>query len=68
MTRISAQAPYVALHPASGRVGGLLATACPELEVSPRRWGRRPLGHEKVALTSAWAGYRWGPVLGAARR
>jgi uncharacterized protein (DUF58 family) len=63
VTRISSQAPYVALHPASGRLSGLLRDGVPELEVSPRRWGRRTLGEEKVALTSAWAGYRWGPVL-----
>jgi len=63
VTRISGQAPYVALHPASGRLSGLLRDGVPELEVSPRRWGRRTLGEEKVALTSAWAGYRWGPVL-----
>jgi uncharacterized protein (DUF58 family) len=63
VTRISAQAPYVALHPASGRAGGLLRDGVPVLEVSPRRWGRRTLGEEKVALTSPWAGYRWGPML-----
>jgi uncharacterized protein (DUF58 family) len=63
VTRISAQAPYVALHPASGRVSGLLRDGVPVLEISPRRWGRRTLGEEKVALTSRWAGYRWGPVL-----
>ena len=63
VTRISSQAPYVALHPASGRLSGLLRDGVPELEVSPRRWGRRTLGEERVALTSAWAGYRWGPVL-----
>ncbi len=63
VTRISAQAPYVALHPASGRVSGLLRDGVPDLEISPRRWGRRTLGEEKVALTSPWAGYRWGPVL-----
>ncbi|MBF4762867.1 DUF58 domain-containing protein [Nocardioides islandensis] len=63
VTRISAQAPYIALHPASGRVSGLLSAGVPALEVSPRRWGRRTLGEEKVALTSPWAGYRWGPVL-----
>lgn len=63
VTRISAQAPYVAMHPASGRVSGLLRDGVPTLEVSPRRWGRRTLGEEKVALTSPWAGYRWGPVL-----
>ena len=63
VTRLSAQAPYVALHPASGRVGGLVRDGVPVLEVSPRRWGRRTLGQERVALTSPWAGYRWGPVL-----
>ena len=63
VTRVSAQAPYVALHPASGRVGGLVRDGVPVLEISPRRWGRRTLGEEKVALTSRWAGYRWGPVL-----
>jgi uncharacterized protein (DUF58 family) len=63
VTRLSAQAPYVALHPASGRVSGLLRHGVPDLEISPRRWGRRALGEEKVALTSPWAGYRWGPIL-----
>ncbi len=63
VTRVSAQAPYVALHPAAGRVSGLLRDGVPVLEVSPRRWGRRTLGEERVALTSPWAGYRWGPVL-----
>ncbi|MET0524585.1 MAG: DUF58 domain-containing protein [Nocardioides sp.] len=63
VTRISAQAPYVALHPASGRVSGLVRDGVPALEISPRRWGRRTLGEEKIALTSKWAGYRWGPVL-----
>ena len=63
VTRISAQAPYVALHPASGRAGGLVRDGVPVLEISPRRWGRRTLGEERVALTSPWAGYRWGPVL-----
>jgi uncharacterized protein (DUF58 family) len=63
VTRVSAQAPYVALHPASGRAGGLVRDGVPVLEISPRRWGRRTLGEERVALTSPWAGYRWGPVL-----
>ena len=63
VTRVSSHAPYVALHPASGRASGLLRDGVPVLEVSPRRWGRRTLGEEKVALTSPWAGYRWGPVL-----
>ena len=63
VTRVSAQEPFVALHPASGRVSGLLRDGVPVLEISPRRWGRRTLGEEKIALTSRWAGYRWGPVL-----
>ncbi|MEO6510391.1 MAG: DUF58 domain-containing protein, partial [Nocardioides sp.] len=45
------------------RVSGLLRDGVPDLEVSPRRWGRRTLGEEKVALTSPWGGYRFGPVL-----
>ncbi len=31
--------------------------------VSPRRWGTHELGEERVALTSAWSGYRFGPVV-----
>jgi uncharacterized protein (DUF58 family) len=64
VTRVAASVPFVALHPAHGRLGGLLDAdrALPELEVSPRRWGRRLLGVENVALTSGWSGYRWGPV------
>jgi uncharacterized protein (DUF58 family) len=62
VTRVAAAAPYVALHPRDGRVGRLLGDGPPDLEVSPRRWGRRMLGQEKVGLHSRWAGYRWGPV------
>ena len=32
-----------------------------QLEVSPRRWGTITVT-ERVALTSAWAGFRWGPL------
>lgn len=62
VTRVAAAAPYVARHPRDGRVARLLRNGPPELEVSPRRWGRRTLGQEKVGLHSRWAGYRWGPV------
>jgi uncharacterized protein (DUF58 family) len=77
VTRVAGQARFVATHPAHGRLGRLVAdpgadpgtdpgidgaSGLPVLEVSPRRWGRRILGHEDVALTSRWAGYRWGPV------
>jgi uncharacterized protein (DUF58 family) len=64
VTRVAAPAPYVAMRPAGGGVGVLLAGGAepPVLEVSPRRWGLRVLGEEKVGLTAPWAGYRWGPV------
>ena len=64
VTRVATPARFVATHPAHGRLGGLVAgqAGLPILEISPRRWGRRILGHEDVALTSRWAGFRWGPV------
>lgn len=62
VARLATPVPFVAMHPAAGRLGGLAADGLPSLEISPRRWGRRPLGGENVALTSRWAGYRWGPV------
>ena len=62
VTRVQARAAYVATVPASG------ATAVPMnpadarvIALTPRRWGRRNVGDEQVALTSAWCGYRWGP-------
>ncbi|MCW2794132.1 MAG: hypothetical protein JWO76_3230 [Nocardioides sp.] len=62
VTRVAAASPYVALHPAGGQVGRLLGEGPADLELSPRRWGRRMLGEEKVGLHTRWAGYRWGPV------
>ena len=65
VARVAAPARYVATHPARGRLGRLVAgdhSGLPVLEISPRRWGRRTLGDERVALTSRWAGYRWGPI------
>jgi len=65
VTRVSAGAPHLASRPLSGSAGVLIdgdAARVPTLEVSPRRWGRRTLGEEKVGLTSAWAGYRWGAL------
>ncbi len=64
VTRVNPPQPFVRLRPADGNVATSYdagADAGP-IEVSPRRWGRRLLGAERVALTSAWAGYRWGPV------
>ena len=39
-----------------------MADGLPTLEFSPRRWGRRVIGAERIALTSPWSGWRWGPV------
>ena len=56
--------PHLALHPAEGAVGHLIGTeGIVSIEASPRRWGLRMFGAEKVALTTPWAGYRWGPVV-----
>ena len=62
VTRVAAATAYVAMHPADGQAGRLLAHGLPDLELSPRRWGPRMLGAEKVGLHTRWGGYRWGPV------
>ncbi len=63
-TRAMTPGPHLALHPAEGAVGHLVGTeGIVSIEASPRRWGLRMFGAEKVALTTPWAGYRWGPVV-----
>ncbi|MCW2798251.1 DUF58 domain-containing protein [Nocardioides sp.] len=62
VTRVAAGAPYVAMHPSNGRLGRMTRFGAADVEVSPRRWGRRVLGEELIGLCTAWAGYRWGPV------
>ena len=59
---------HVALHPAAGRLARLVGPdgELPVVEVGPRRWGRRSSARRTVALTSRWAGYRWGPTRQAA--
>jgi uncharacterized protein (DUF58 family) len=61
VTRVMGQAPHVALHPPTGAISALAGRDHP-IEISPRRWGSRMLGAEKVALTTSWAAYRWGPA------
>jgi uncharacterized protein (DUF58 family) len=61
VTRACATAAYIALRPPAGCVGYVLDRPVPLL-ISPRRWGQRRIGEEKVGLFSPWAGYRWGPV------
>ena len=66
VTRVAAQHRHVAARPAGGRAGVLHdpgSDDAPVLELSPRRWGRRILGEEKVDLVGRWAGYRWGPTI-----
>lgn len=68
VTRVAARAPYVAVRPAGGAVGGLLRGGTgPDLLLSPRRWGRVDLGEERVGLTTRWGGFQWGPVLVSGR-
>ncbi|CUR60235.1 conserved exported hypothetical protein [metagenome] len=66
VTRVLDRAAYVALAPACGAVGGLVRggvrDGVPTAGIGATRWGRRPLGSEQVALTSPWAGFRWGPT------
>ncbi|MBS2938981.1 DUF58 domain-containing protein [Nocardioides sp. J2M5] len=62
VARVASPPAHVGTRPRYGAVGSLVADGLPVLEVSPRRWGRRELGVERVALTSHWAGWRWGPA------
>jgi uncharacterized protein (DUF58 family) len=65
LTRVVDRASYVALQPQGGRVGALRDgpdTPVPDVQIGPRRWGRRVVGDEVVAMVSPWAGYRFGPV------
>ncbi len=61
VTRTTAATAHVATSPTYGSAGSLVDAGLPEVRFSPRRWGRRAVGAERVALTSAWAGWRWGP-------
>ncbi len=61
VSRVARRAPYVAMQPAAGALVALVDDDH-DLQLSPRRWGRRQLGAEGVALTSGWAGFRSGVV------
>lgn len=62
VTRVLPRVAHVATRPASGAVSVLAAADASVVALGPRRWGRPTVGDEQVALTSAWAGYRHGPV------
>lgn len=70
VTRVATPEEFVAVRPSRGCVAASYRPGenPPDLVVSPRRWGARTIGVERVALTSAWAGYRWGPVALSGRR
>ena len=62
VTRVARPAVHVVTRPRYGAAGSLVDEGLPTISSSPRRWGRRAVGAERVALTSSWAGWRWGPV------
>lgn len=62
VTRVSHAPPYVTVAPRGGRVAEMLG-AEQATRWGVHRWGRHMVGRERVALSSGWCGYRWGPVL-----
>lgn len=62
LVRVTGTAPHVALHPASGILGGAPQRVSASLELSPRRWGRRSLAPSRVQLSSSWGAWTFGPV------
>jgi uncharacterized protein (DUF58 family) len=63
VVRMASPQPFVASRPHHGALGHLVRKDpdIPAIALSPRRWGQRLVGTEKIAMTSPWAGYRWGP-------
>jgi len=57
---------FVAAQPATGvRAVTVIvpaATVLLDAPIGSMRWGRRSVGDGLIAATSAWAGFRWGPV------
>lgn len=72
VVRAMGQAAHVAVSPRSGAVQALLHGGRPRpahdldtglpLHLGLRHWGLATLGEEKVAFTSEWCGFRWGPA------
>ncbi len=60
VTRVLTPQPLLVGRPDGGRVVTWWPPA-QALEVSPRRWGVVTV-RERIALTSAWSGFRWGPL------
>lgn len=75
VARAMGRAAHVAVQPECGAMqvvhragrgesGTSVASTTDDLPISIRlrRWGQAVLGEEKVAFTSPWAGFHWGPV------
>lgn len=70
VVRAMGRAAHVAVQPECGAAqavhradrGAQVATDDLPLRLGMRRWGHATLGEEKVAFTSSWSGFRWGPV------
>jgi uncharacterized protein (DUF58 family) len=69
ITRLVTATPYVATRPVAGAVGSTptaaeraAAEVHTDVALASRRGGVRTVGEGRVAATSAWGGYRWGPV------
>ncbi len=65
VVRVVGAVPFLGLKPYRGVVSATYAGDAAPLDVaiSPRRWGRRLVAEERVALYTRWAGFRFGPVV-----
>lgn len=68
VTRLLTPQRHVLVRPHGGRTSTWHGRGDHALELSPRRWGHVDLAEERVALTSPWCGWRWGPVLRTSSR
>lgn len=63
LTRVLHPTPYVVSDPPAAVVSGRPADVLDRgIGLTAQRWGRRVAGVELIALTSAWGGFRYGPV------
>lgn len=64
VVRVVGAVPHLGLKPYRGVVSASYdGDAAPlDVAISPRRWGKRLVAEERVALYTRWAGFRWGPT------
>lgn len=65
---VVASNPWLLMQPRSGAVLAGHERRQVDVQVRSMRWGERQVGPVLVAASSAWAGYRWGPVTIESRR